>query len=79
MLAALNSPGQTVIKAKKSRDHTENIFKYLGIPIVIKKNKNMTKLKLGVKNYLNLLNTKFHQTQVHVLLLYSHFYQKTAS
>ena len=30
MLAALNSPGQTIIKAKKSRDHTENIFKYLG-------------------------------------------------
>ena len=30
MLAALNSPGQTVIKAKKSRDHTENIFKHLG-------------------------------------------------
>ena len=39
MLAALNSPGETVIKAKKSRDHTENIFKYLGIPIVIKKDK----------------------------------------
>ena len=37
MLAALNSPGQTVIKAKKSRDHTENIFKYLGIPIIVKK------------------------------------------
>ena len=39
MLAALNSPGQTIINAKKSRDHTENIFKYLGIPIVVKKNK----------------------------------------
>ena len=37
MLAALNSPGQTVIKAKKSRDHTENIFKHLGIPITVKK------------------------------------------
>ena len=40
MLAALNSPGQTIIKAKKSRDHTENIFRYLGIPITVKKNKN---------------------------------------
>ncbi len=40
MLAALNSPGQTVIKAKKSRDHTENIFKHLGIPINVKKRKN---------------------------------------
>ena len=37
MLAALNSPGETVIKAKKSRDHTENFFKHLGIPITIKK------------------------------------------
>ena len=37
MLAALNSPGKTIIKAKKSRDHTENIFKYLRIPIFIKK------------------------------------------
>ena len=26
MMAALNSPGQTVIKAKKSRDHTENML-----------------------------------------------------
>ncbi len=46
MLAALNSPGQTIIKAKKSRDHTENIFKYLGIPIVIKKNKYNDEIKV---------------------------------
>jgi len=46
MLAALNSPGQTVIRAKKSRDHTENFFKYLGIPIVIKKNKNNDEIKV---------------------------------
>ena len=44
MLAALNSPGKTIIKAKKSRDHTENIFKYLGIPIIIKRNKNGDKI-----------------------------------
>ncbi len=46
MLAALNSPGQTIIKAKKSRDHTENIFKYLGIPIIVKKNKNIDEIKV---------------------------------
>ena len=40
MLAALNSPGKTIITAKKSRDHTENIFKYLRIPIFIKKKKD---------------------------------------
>ncbi len=39
MLAALNSPGKTFIKAKKSRDHTEILFKKLKIPIKIKKTK----------------------------------------
>ena len=51
MLAALNSPGQTVIKAKKSRDHTENIFKYLGIPIIIKKNKHYDEIKIKGQKY----------------------------
>ncbi len=52
MLAALNSPGQTIIEAKKSRDHTENIFKYLGIPIIIKKNKDVDKIKvIGQKKF----------------------------
>ena len=46
MLAALNSPGQTVITAKKSRDHTENIFKHLSIPTVVKKNKYHDKIKI---------------------------------
>ena len=46
MLAALNSSGETVIKAKKSRDHTENIFKYLGIPTKIKKNKNNDEIRV---------------------------------
>ena len=39
MFAALNSSGITSIKAKKSRDHTELLFKYLKINIKIKKNK----------------------------------------
>ena len=38
MLAALNTKGKTFIKAKKSRDHSELLFKYLKLPIkVIKK------------------------------------------
>ena len=49
MLAALNSPGQTIIKAKKSRDHTENIFKYLGLPIIVKKKKSVDEIKSKVK------------------------------
>ena len=39
MLAALNSSGTTSIKAKKSRNHTELLFKYLKIDIKVKKNK----------------------------------------
>tara|TARA_B100000965_G_scaffold355512_1_gene332887 strand:+ start:501 stop:1829 length:1329 start_codon:yes stop_codon:yes gene_type:complete len=37
MLAALNAPGKTIIKAKKSRNHTELFFKNIKIPIKIKK------------------------------------------
>ena len=39
MFAALNASGTTKIKAKKSRNHSELLFKYLKIPIKIKKNK----------------------------------------
>ena len=39
MLAALNAPGRTIIKAKKSRDHTELFFKYLKLPIKVLKKK----------------------------------------
>ena len=46
MLAALNTKGETIIKAKKSRDHTELLFKYLKIPIKIKKKKNYDLIKI---------------------------------
>ena len=39
MFAALNSTGTTSIKAKKSRNHTELLFKYLKVPTKIKKSK----------------------------------------
>ena len=39
MFAALNASGITSIKAKKSRNHSELLFKYLKIPIKIKKAK----------------------------------------
>ena len=47
MLAALNLPGVTKIKAKKSRDHTERMFKSLGIPIKIIKSKNYDYIELS--------------------------------
>ena len=40
MLAALSAPGITKLKCKRSRNHTELLFKYLKIPIKIKKIKN---------------------------------------
>jgi 3-phosphoshikimate 1-carboxyvinyltransferase len=50
MLAALNTNGETTIKAKKSRDHTERLFKYLKIPIKItsKNSYDIIKVK-GIK------------------------------
>ena len=39
MLAALNASGTTSIKARKSRNHSELLFKYLKIPIEVKKTK----------------------------------------
>ena len=46
MLAALNTVGKTMIKAKKSRNHSELLFRYLNIPIKIKKNKNYDFIEL---------------------------------
>ena len=49
MLASLNTSGETVIKAKKSRNHTELLFKHLNIPIKIQNGKfDLIKTK-GVK------------------------------
>ena len=59
MFAALKSKGLTTIKAKKSRDHTELIFRSLKIPIKIKKSdKKFDQIKIhGVKK-INPLNYK---------------------
>ena len=52
MLAALNTPGTTIIKAKKSRNHTELLFKYLNLPIKIKSNKDFDFIKVrGLKQF----------------------------
>ena len=50
MLAALNTDGTTVIKAKKSRDHTELLFKHLRLPIKIVKKKNHDLIRIKGKN-----------------------------
>ena len=42
----MRTKGTTVIRAKKSRDHTELLSKYLKLPIKIKKNKNFDEIKI---------------------------------
>tara|TARA_Y100001970_G_C14235819_1_gene861709 strand:+ start:1682 stop:3007 length:1326 start_codon:yes stop_codon:yes gene_type:complete len=52
MLAALNTDGKTKIKAEKSRDHTEILFKKIGVPIKIKKTKKFDFIEVtGKKNF----------------------------
>ena len=56
MFAALNTYGETVIKAKKSRDHSELLFKYLGLPIKIMKKDNFDIIKIIGKHNIPALN-----------------------
>ena len=58
MLAALNTKGETIIKAKKSRDHSELLFKYLKLPIQIIKKKKIDIIKIRGKNKIKPLNYK---------------------
>ena len=46
IFAGIKANGTTFIKAKKSRNHTELLFKYLKLPIKIKKNKNFDLIKI---------------------------------
>jgi 3-phosphoshikimate 1-carboxyvinyltransferase len=51
MLAALNTKGTTIIKAKRSRNHSEILFKNLKLPIKTIKKKNYDFIKIkGGKN-----------------------------
>ena len=58
MMAALKSKGITKIKAKKSRSHTEIMFKHLNIPIKIKRAKNFDLIQLKSIKKINNLNYK---------------------
>ena len=47
IFGALRSKGTTLIKAKKSRDHTELLCKYLNLPVYTKKNKYYDYIKIN--------------------------------
>ena len=50
LLAAMKTPGTTKIKSVPSRTHTENLFKYLKLPIKIKKEKKLDFISFKGKN-----------------------------
>ena len=58
MLAALNTKGETLIKAKKSRNHTEIIFRNLNLPIKITKKKKFDLIKIKGKKRIKPFNYK---------------------
>ncbi len=58
MLAALNTSGETIIKAKKSRDHSELLFKHLKLPIKIIKTDKFDIIKIKGKHSIPSLDYK---------------------
>ena len=56
IFAGLRTDGTTIIKAKKSRNHTELMCKYLKLPIKIKKRKNYDEIKIQRVKKINSFN-----------------------
>ena len=56
MLAALNTNGETIIKAKKSRNHSELLFKHLKLGIKVFKKKNIDLIKVRGKKEIKSFN-----------------------
>ncbi|WP_262590165.1 3-phosphoshikimate 1-carboxyvinyltransferase [Candidatus Pelagibacter communis] len=56
IFAGMKTDGTTTIKAKKSRNHTELLSKYLKLPITIKNNKNFDEIKIKKVKKINALN-----------------------
>ena len=46
IFGAMRTEGTTIIQAKKSRNHTELLCKYLNLPLSIKKKKNFDEIKI---------------------------------
>ena len=56
IFAAMRADGETLIKAKKSRNHTELLCKYLKLPIKINKSKNYDFIKIRKIKKIKALN-----------------------
>ena len=58
IFAGMKTNGKTFIKAKKSRNHTELLCKYLNLPIKTKNNKNFDLIEVNKINTIRRLNYK---------------------
>ncbi|MDC3062979.1 3-phosphoshikimate 1-carboxyvinyltransferase, partial [Candidatus Pelagibacter sp.] len=56
IFGAMRSEGTTLIKAKKSRNHTELLCKYLKLPVTVKSKKKYDEIKIKKVNYIKPLN-----------------------
>ena len=56
IFAAMRTDGTTIIKAKKSRNHTELLSKYLNLPISVKSKKNFDEIKVEKIKHIKPLN-----------------------
>ena len=58
IFGGIKANGKTFIKAKKSRNHTELLFKYLKLPIRIRKNKNFDIIEIRKVREIKPINYK---------------------
>ena len=56
IFAGMRTAGTTIIKAEKSRNHTELLCKYLRLPITIKRNNNFDEIKIKKIKKINTIN-----------------------
>ena len=58
IFAGARTNGKTIIKCKRSRDHSERIFKYLKLPIKIKRKKNYDLIEISKVEKIKPINYK---------------------
>ena len=58
IFAGMRTQGTTIIKAKKSRNHTEILCKYLKLPVIVKQKNNFDEIRVKKVNKINKLNYK---------------------
>ncbi len=56
IFAGMRTNGTTIIKAKKSRNHTELLCKYLNLPVKVKNNKNYDLIRVNKVKYIKKFN-----------------------